>query len=492
MWCSGLFFRYGDKEIENIGEDGMKQKSKLNVNQGIKIPHTLVIIFAIILFVSVATYFVPGGAYERVVNEAGKTVVVDGSFEYTQSEPQGLFNVFQSPITGIVEGAEIIAFILVVSGAFNIITRTKAIDSGIARIVHMFRGKEILVIPAVMFLFSLGGAVFGMTEETIPFIAMLIPLTLALGYDSIVAIGISYLGCIIGFATAMLNPFTVGIAQSIAGVPVYSGIVFRTIVWVVFTIVGILFMMRYASKIKKNPTLSPVYEIDQKKRAKLAEKEGESTEFTGAQKIVLAILGVSMGIIIWGVLAKGFWIPEIAAVFLGAGVLCGIIGRLSLDEMAESFIEGAKDMIGAALMVGFARGIVIIAENAHIIDTVLYSLSSVIGKLPAVIAGYFMLFVQTFINFFVCSGSGQAALTMPIIAPLGDLIGITSQTSVLIFQFGDGFSNAMIPTSATLMACLAMAGIPFTKWFKWVIKLQLLLYGLAMVVITFAIMMQWS
>lgn len=476
------------KKLENL----RKNKTKLNVDQGIKIPHTLVIIFAIIIFVSIATYFVPGGSYERVVNEAGKTVVVDGSFEYTKSEPQGFFDVFQAPITGIVGGAEIIAFILVVSGAFNMITRTKAIDSGIARIVHRFKGREILVIPAVMFLFSLGGAVFGMTEEAIPFIAMLVPLSLALGYDSIVAMGISYLGCIIGFATAMLNPFTVGIAQSIAGVPVYTGIVYRTIIWAVFTVVGIVFMMRYASKIKKNPTLSPVYEIDQKKRAKLSSEQGEIQEFTLGQKLILTILGISMVVIVWGVLAKGFWIPEIAAVFLAAGVLSAFIGRLSLDEMAESFIEGAKDMIGAALMVGFARAIVVIAEDAHIIDTVLYTLSSLIGKLPSVIAGYFMLFVQTFINFFVCSGSGQAALTMPIIAPLGDLIGISSQTSVLIFQFGDGFSNAIIPTSATLMACLAMAGIPFTKWFKWILKFQLLLYGLSMVFITIAIMMNWS
>lgn len=469
-----------------------KRQSTERVGGEIKIPHTLVIIFSIILLVAIATYVVPGGTYERAVNEAGKTVVVDGSFGYVENHPQGIFQVLQAPVSGIVAAAEIIGFLFVVSGAFNLITRTKAIDGGIVRIVHLFKGREILIIPVVMFIFSLGGAVFGMSEEAIPFIAILVPLSLALGYDSIVAVAISYLACIIGFTSAMLNPFTVGIAQSIAEITVFSGIGYRTILWVITTIVAIGFVMIYASRIKKNPKLSPVYETDQKKREVLGNIEEISVDFTVAHKIILSLIGISLAVIIWGVLTQGFWIPQIAAVFLATGILSGFIGGLSTDDMAEAFIEGAKAMIGAAVMIGFARGIVIIAENAQIIDTILFSLSSFIGGLPSLIAGYVMLVVQMFINFFVSSGSGQAALTMPILAPLGDLIGISRQTTVLIFQLGDGFSNALFPTSGVLIACLGIAGIPYTKWFKWIIKFQIVLFILGILFITPAIIMQWA
>lgn len=459
---------------------------------GFKVPHTLVIISAIILLVAVATYLVPGGAYEKIVNEAGKTVVVDGSFKYVESKPQGVFDVLQAPIQGIIEGAEIIAFLFIVGGAFNIITKTKAIDFGIMRIVNVFKGKEIFIIPIIFFMFSLGGAVFGMTEEAIPFIAMMIPLTLVLGYDSIVAVAITYLACNTGFAAAMLNPFNVGIAQSIAEIPMYSGIEYRTLIWLVSTLVTIGFIMIYANKIKKNPKLSPVYESDQKKRQNLTDFESQDDQFLFSHKIILLLIALCMGTIVWGVLAKGFWIPQIAAVFLVTGLLAGIVGKLSLDEMADAFILGAKDMIGAAIMLGFARSIVILAENAGIIDTILFHLAQVLGSISGMLASYLMLPVQMFINFFISSGSGQAALTMPILAPLGDLIGISRQLTVLIFQLGDGFSNAMFPTSGILIACIGVAGIPYAKWLKWILPLQGILFALGIAFITIAQVIGWS
>ena len=459
---------------------------------GFKVPHTLVIISAIILLVAVATYLVPGGAYEKIVNEAGKTVVVDGSFKYVESKPQGVFDVLQAPIQGIIEGAEIIAFLFIVGGAFNIITKTKAIDFGIMRIVNVFKGKEIFIIPIIFFMFSLGGAVFGMTEEAIPFIAMMIPLTLVLGYDSIVAVAITYLACNTGFAAAMLNPFNVGIAQSIAEIPMYSGIGYRTLIWLVSTLVAIGFIMIYANKIKKNPKLSPVYESDQKKRQNLTDFESQDDQFLLSHKIILLLIALCMGTIVWGVLAKGFWIPQIAAVFLVTGLLAGIVGKLSLDEMADAFILGAKDMIGAAIMLGFARSIVILAENAGIIDTILFHLAQVLGSISGMLASYLMLPVQMFINFFISSGSGQAALTMPILAPLGDLIGISRQLTVLIFQLGDGFSNAMFPTSGILIACIGVAGIPYAKWLKWILPLQGVLFALGIAFITIAQVIGWS
>ena len=456
-----------------------------------KVPHTLVIISFILAIVAVATWFFPAGSYDRVVNDLGRTVVVDGSFQYIEQSPQGLFALLQAPLEGIMAASEIIAFLFIVSGAIAIITKTRAIDAGITNAVKSFKGKEVLMIPIIMGLFSLGGAIFGMTEEAIPFVAMLIPLCLALGYDSIMAMGITYVGCIVGFATAMINPFSVGVAQSIANVPAGTGVGFRTLIWAVTTVAATLFLMWYGRRIKRNPELSPVYEIDQARRDS-QELENDEVTFTGRHKLILLSIVVCLIGIIVGVLKFGFAIPEISALFLALGVVAGLIGKLSLDEMATSFVNGAKDMIGAAIVVGFARGIVILAQDGQIIDTLLYQLSNFIGQLPSLIAGYVMFFVQMFINFFISSGSGQAALTMPIMAPLGELVGITPQTSILIFQFGDGFSNAMFPTSGVLMACLGVAGSPWSKWIKWILPLQLIFAAIALIFITIAITIGWS
>lgn len=480
--------------MQNVVENERKGFWK-KFSNGIKVPHTLVIIFSIIILMAIATYIVPGGAYERVVTEVNgqsRTVVLNGSFQYVENEAQGLFSVMQAPISGLEQSAEIIAFLFVVGGAFSLITRTKAIDSAIAKVVNIFKGNELLIIPIIFTLFSLGGATFGMTEEAIPFITILVPLMLALGFDSILAVGISYLGCIVGFATAMLNPFTVGIAQSIAGIQLYSGVEFRTLVWFVSTLVGCGFVMFYAMKIKKNPELSPMFEHDQVKREKLKSTESEHTEFTLRHKIIIAALFTSIALVVYGVLKLEFWIPQIAAVFLGLGIISGLVGKLAPNEIAEAFTDGAKDMIGAAIMIGLAKSVMIIAQNANIIDTILFNLANVVGQLPSLIASYIMFVIQMFINFFVSSGSGQAALTMPILAPLGDLVGISRQLSVLIYQLGDGFSNAMFPTSGVLIACLGMAGVPYGKWLKWILPLQAILFMTAIVFITIASLIGWA
>lgn len=467
-----------------------------NENEKIKkkfaMPNTLVIMAVVIALVAIATYLIPGGAYDRVINEQGREIVVSGTYKAIESQPQSLFEVLQAPIEGIVEGAEIIAFLFIVGGAFSVVSRTKAIDLGILKIVDVFRGKEILVLPILMFMFSIGGATFGMSEESIAFVAVLLPLILALGYDSIVTLCVTYLACNLGFSAAMLNPFTVGIAQSIAGIQLYSGVVYRTVVWFALTTIGCAFTIIYAMRVKKNPELSPMYKEDKIKRQKLKDTVSEHTEFTLRYKIIIASLFASIAIIVYGVLKLEFWIPQIAAVFLGLGFISGIAGKLSPNEMAEAFTEGAKDMIGAAIMIGLAKSVMIIAQNANIIDTILFSLASVVGHLPSLIASYIMFFIQTFINFFVSSGSGQAALTMPILAPLGDLVGISRQLSVLIFQLGDGLSNAMFPTSGVLIGCLGMAGVPYGKWLKWILPLQGILFGASLVFITIASLMGWA
>lgn len=474
------------KKADLTGSGRQKAKSKF------KVPHTLILIVMIMIFVTAATHFIPGGAYDKVVNDAGRTVVVNDSFHYIESNPQGIVELLQAPIQGIIAGAEIITFLFIVGGAFSLIARTKAIDFGIIKIVKLFKGKEILIIPIMVFTFSLGGAVFGMSEEAIAFITILLPLMLALGYDSIVAVAITYLSCVLGFSSAMLNTFTVGVAQSIAEIPLFSGVGYRTLIWFITTSMGAAFIMFYANRIKKNPKLSPVYESDELKRQKLTFEDLEEEEFKLSHKIILLLLAGCIVTVVWGVLTQGFWITEIAAVFLATGVLSAIIGRLSTDDMADAFIQGAKDMMGAALMLGFARGIVILAENAGIIDTILNSLSGLLSGLPPLVAAYIMYPLQMFINFFVNSGSGQAALTIPILAPLGDLVGISRQLTVLIFQLGDGFSNALFPTSGVLLACLGLAGVPYSKWLKWILPLQAVLFVIGLLAITGAYLIGWS
>lgn len=478
----------GDLVME-LAQSKVKDSSK---KQKMQMPHTLVIITVIIALVTIATYIIPGGAYDTVVNESGKTVVVNGTFKYIESQPQNIFKVLQAPIQGIVEGAEIIAFLFIVGGAFSVISKTQAIDFGILKIVEKFKGKEILVLPILMFIFSLGGATFGMSEESVAFIAILLPLVLALGYDSIVAMCVTYLACNLGFSSAMLNPFTVGIGQSIAEIPLYSGVEYRTITWFITTLVGCVFVMIYAMKIKKNPKLSPVFESDQIKREKLKNVQSENADFKTSHKIIVLTLFIGLAIIVYGVLKLGFWIPQIAGIFLAVGLISGIVGKLTPNEMATSFTNGAKDMIGAAILIGFARSIMIIAQNANIIDTILFNLSNAIGHLPSLIAAYIMFPIQMFINFFVNSGSGQAALTMPILAPLGDLVGISRQLTVLIYQLGDGFSNAMFPTSGVLIACLGIAGVPYGKWLKWIMPLQIILFICSLGFITVASLIGWA
>ena len=442
-------------EVLQSQEKEVKQKKKFSM------PNTLVIMAVVIALVAVATYLIPGGAYDRVLNDQGREVVVSGTYKAIASQPQSLFDVLQSPIEGIVQGGEIIAFLFIVGGEFSIVSRTKAIDLGILKIVNVFKGKEILVLPILMFMFSIGGATFGMSEEAIAFVAVLRPLVLAL-------------------------------AQSIAGIQLYSGVEFRTLVWFVSTLVGCGFVMFYAMKIKKNPELSPMFEHDQVKREKLKSTESEHTEFTLRHKIIIAALFTSIALVVYGVLKLEFWIPQIAAVFLGLGIISGLVGKLAPNEIAEAFTDGAKDMIGAAIMIGLAKSVMIIAQNANIIDTILFNLANVVGQLPSLIASYIMFVIQMFINFFVSSGSGQAALTMPILAPLGDLVGISRQLSVLIYQLGDGFSNAMFPTSGVLIACLGMAGVPYGKWLKWILPLQAILFMTAIVFITIASLIGWA
>ncbi|MEM1270422.1 MAG: YfcC family protein [Bacteroidota bacterium] len=469
-----------------------------------KAPDTTLIIFSIIVLAAVMTWIVPAGQFattEIEVEGAGtRQVVVPGSYEQvTRAEASvgarirhTIGIVLMAPILGFIDeaAAPIIAFVLLVGGAFAVLQQTGAIDAALRRLVRASRQSrtlEFLLIPIFMALFSLAGAVFGMSEEVIPFVLIFVPLALALGYDSIVGTAIPFVGSGAGFAAAFLNPFTVGVAQGIAEVPLFSGVPFRIGLWVLTTSIAIAFVMWHAGRVRRDPTLSPTYELDARKRTEGMDLDTSDTEFTGRQRLVLMVFFAGIGVLIFGVLAFQWYIVEIAALFVALGVVMGAVGGLGANGTARAFMDGARDLVATALIIALARGILVVMQDGQIIDTILYAMSSALEGTGSTVAAMAMFGAQTVLNFFVPSGSGQAALTMPLMAPLADLLGVTRQTAVLAFQMGDGFTNLIIPTSAVLMGALSLSGVPWTKWARWILPLQLVLFTLGVLALAVAV-----
>jgi len=450
----------------------------------VKIPDTLVIVLSILLIFISLTWLVPAGEYARkVVN--GTNLLVPNSYQEVSPNPQGVTDFLKAPIRGFIDSAQIIAFIFIVGGAFGILNRTGAIEAGLQSIVRLnfsYPRYKKLLIPLVMTLFSLAGATFGMSEELLVFILITIPLSYALGYDTIVGVAMPFIGAGAGFAGAFSNPFTIGIAQGIAEIPVFSGWEYRLVVWFVMTSVAIFYVMRYANKIEKNPEQSSMYEID-----KQIKTEGlgnaEELKMTFARKILLLILGFALGLLVYGVNVFDWYMNEIAALFFALGLIAVPISRIGMQSAVDGFTHGAKDMMTACLVVAICKGILMVATDGKIIDTLLFYVSGAVNGLPKAVSIEVMFLVQSGLNFFVPSGSGQAALTMPIMAPLSDLLGISRQTSVLAFQFGDGLSNMIIPTSGVTMGILSLAKIPYEKWFRWVLPLMVLFFLAAMLLL---------
>jgi len=459
-----------------------------------KAPDTFVILLSILILIAGFTWIIPGGVFDtHEVN--GRSEVIPGTFHEIDSNPQGFGAVLMAPIRGFVDAALIVGFVLLVGGVFGILQRTGAITAGISTLAKAHDRSALvraLIIPLFMTIFSLAGAVFGMSEEIIPFIIIFIPLSIKIGYDSMVGVAIPFLGAGVGFAGAFLNPFTVGIAQGIAEVPLFSGLGYRFLLWLMVTAIAIIYVMRYAKRIKQDPTRSLTYKDDAKKRAKYL-NQTDSTELTLTLEHRRALLVFIAGLVVlvWGVLARQWYIEEIAGLFLITGILVGLVGRLSSREITGSFSAGAKDLVMTALIIGLARGILIIAADGHIIDTMLNALSSLIVNFHPVVSSQFMFITQTFINFFVPSGSGQAALTMPIMAPLSDLVGVSRQTAVLAYQMGDGFGNMIIPTSAVTMGVLTLADIPWERWAKWLLPLELIFFVLGLLFLIPPFLIGW-
>ena len=459
-------------------------------------PHTLVIVGALILLVLVLSWIIPSGEYQRMevaTSEGLRKVTIPGTFHQVPKVYLGLQALLLAPIKGFLDGSLLICFLLVIGGTFAVFQETGAVESGITGLTDALARRpylEGLVIPVLMTVFSLAGGIFGMAEEIIPFVIIFIPLARRLGYDSIVGISIPFLGAAAGFAAAFFNPFTVGIAQSIAGLPLYSGLAYRLVTWVVGTAVVITYVMLYARRIKRNPTLSPVYDLD-RERGSLVET-GVSPAWDGRKIAALVIFAACMLLLVVGVLRWKWYMEEIAVLFFGMGLILGVVGGLGPSRIASIFVTGAKDMVGVVFIVACARALLIIAQDARIMDTMLYGASRAMTLLPRSVVAQVMFLIQSGINFLIHSGTAQAALTMPIMAPLADLVGVTRQTAVYAFQLCE-FVNPILPTSAVTMGVLGAAKIPWDKWARWFLPLLVILLLLSfLLLIPPVLLFQWG
>jgi len=438
----------------------------------LRVPHTYALLFGLVILAAIATQWIPAGSYERTEVE-GREVVRPGSYQRVEGNPAGVAEVFLAYPRGLEATAYIVFFIFIIGGAFAVVNATGAVEASIEGIVRACRGRGEVIVGVLVVLFSLGGATIGMAEETLVFLPGMVVLAKRLGYDEITAGAIALVGAGAGFSSAFLNPFTVGVAQGIAGLPLFSGIGYRLLVWSVVTVLTVTFVILYARRIHTDSDSS-------------TQDDGISDSVGVRQKAVLASLAIALVVIVVGALRWQWGILELSGLFVALTVLSGWVGGLGFDGTAERFLEGAKAIAGGALVVGLARGILVIFDGANVTDTILYGMASMVEELPSSVSVVGIYGVQVLLNFLVPSGSGQAALSIPILAPLGDLVGVTRQTTVLAYQFGDGFTNVFTPTQGYFMAGLALIGVRWERWARFIWPLLIIWIGTGLIFLLIA------
>jgi uncharacterized ion transporter superfamily protein YfcC len=454
-----------------------------------RVPHVFALMFIITILMAVLTWLIPAGQYERV-KEGTVTKVVADSFKVVDSNPQGFWGVFDAVVKGWIQSASMIFMVFFVGGAIKILEETGTIRVGMNRIVHKLKGKELWAVAIIMLLMSIGGATGVFANPVVALIPLGILLAKGLGYDSVVGFAMIYLGSYAGFNVGWGNVFTVGIAHSIAELPMFSGFGVRVFFHIVNLLLTFGFVYLYIRKIQADPTKSLVYSAEEAAQEANHFEEHESMDLR--HMLCTAIVVISFGAIIYGSLQLKWGINHYSVIFFMMAVFCGIIGGLGMNGTAQAFVRGCGTMAYAALVIGMARGISVVMTDGKIIDTVVYYLSLPIAKYGPVIGANLMFFANIVINFFIPSGSGQAVTVMPIMVPLADLTGITRQIAVQAFQFGDGFTNCFIPTASVVMGCLGLSGIAYEKYVKWIFPLILTQVVLAMVALTVLQMIGWS
>ena len=459
-------------------------------------PHPIVLIYVLVIMMVILTWIIPSGEFQRVETKVGgssRLVTVPGTFHRVAQRPAGLEALLLSPIRGFQDGMLIIVFLFIIGGAFNVINESGAINLAIKRMAAAFSRRPHLqrfIIPALMLVFP-GRLGLRHVRGDHPFHPDLHPPVHLAGLRLHCRRGHPLYRRGSGLRRRFFNPFTVGVAQGLSNLPLYSGLKYRLLVWAIGTTVCITFVMIYAAKIKKNPKLSPVYELDLERTATAGDDGGDVSAWNWHHSAVLAIFGTGIVMLVLGILIKHWYIEEIAGLFLAMGLAAGFAAGQGPSRIAKNFVAGARDFIGVAFVIACGRAILIVAQDAKILDSMLYSASNFISMFPRIVTAQMMFLTQSVINFFVHSGTAQAALTMPIMAPLSDLVGITRQTTVLSFQLCE-FVNPILPTSAVTMGVLGMAKIPWDKWAKWFLPLMLILVGLSLLLLIPPVLTNWG
>lgn len=414
-------------------------------------------------------------------------VIDPESFEYIDRTPVDLFGFMLAIPNGLIETAEIVFGIIIIGGMFAVIERTGIINLGVGKLANTFANRGLIVIPILMIPFALITAFTSQIELSLIYLPAILPLILRLGFDKVTAAATVLIATVAGFTLGITSPANVGVAQQVSQLPLYSGMNYRIIMLITILTIGIFYVMRYAKKVRDNPELSVTYDEYERIQNNVVEDNGEQ-KATKRQIAASFILLIAFGVLIYGLLVHGWYFRELAGLYILTGVAVGIVGGLNGTQIAESFVEGFKNIILGALVVGIARGIAVVLNDGNIMDTLIYAAGNVVASMPSEITAVIMFVVQGIINFFIPSGSGQAMVTMPIMSGLADLSGVTRQVAVLAFLFGDGFANIFYPTSGYFMAALAIAGIAWEKWVKFIWKLLLIWYSLAIV---FLLIAQW-
>ena len=452
-----------------------------------KMPHTYVIIFGMVLLTALLANIVPAGEFTRVLDEAsGKMVVVADSFHYLPKTGCSLFEIFTSIQLGFIDAAQIIFFIVFAYAFVYMLLKNGTFDAVVGAVLRKIGNRVHLLIPICMIAFGILGSTIGLFEETYGLLPIFISIAIALGFDAIVGGSIVYIAVAVGFAAATINPFTIGIAQEVSQVPLFSGLGYRVFCFVVFMGISIIYVWRYAEKVRKHPEKSILAGESLNFREVGTKEELMKRDFTLTQKISGLCFIFTVVMLLVGTIKLGWYINEIAALFIIMMLVIGLVSRFTPSQIAQYFIEAAKDMMCGALIVGLSRAIPVIMDNAHIIDTIVYWLSTGLAQFQGIASAMGMLFVQNIINFFIPSGGGQAVVTMPILAPVSEMVGLSRQIAVLAFQFGDGFSNIFWPTSVFMMC--GIMGLPVNKWYKFVTPLFGLLFIAEIVLLTIAVL----
>jgi len=464
-----------------------------------RFPTAYTILFALTIVMAALTWVLPAGQYERAVNEAlGKEAPVPGTYQVVEAAHQGLFDVLLAPIagfydqsTGMANAIDVSLFVLIIGGFLGVVNATGAINTGIERVMLRMKGREKWMIPVLMLLFAIGGSTFGMAEETLAFYVLLIPLMIAVGYDALTGVAVIMVGAGVGVIGSTINPFSTAIASSAAGIAFTEGLALRLVILALGWLICVAYVMRYAERVRKDPSTSLVAELKASNEAHfLRDRDAhKDAVLTGRQQLILVLFGATFVVMVWGVAGAGWWMAEMSALFLASAIAVGLLGWLGEKPFTSAFVDGARDLLGVALVIGLARGIVVIMDQGKITDTILHYFEGWITGMPDVAFVNALFAIEGLLSLLVPSTSGLAVLSMPILAPLSDFAGVPRHLAVTAFQTSIGITNLVTPTYAVVVGGLAIGRVPYQRWVRFIWPLMLMLALLSMASLSAAVLL---